>query len=264
MSSIERIWAMVYRHLCLYRGSWPRLLELMYWPVLQMVIWGFVTQYMRGYHGTAAIAAGALIGAVLLWETCLRSQMGFAIAFLEEVWSRNLGNLFVSPIRPWELVASLMVMSVLRAVVGVGTAAVLAWLLYAFDITSLGVSLLPFLVNLMAFGWVVALGVTAMILRHGAGAETLAWSVLFGLAPLSAVFYPVSVLPEWLLPVALSLPTTHVFEGMRAVLGGGALPAAHLAWAAGLNALYLALAAALFVAIFGVARRRGLLLNIGE
>jgi ABC-2 type transport system permease protein len=264
MSSLERIWAMVYRHLCLYRGSWPRLLELMYWPVLQMCIWGFVTQYMQGFQGAMAIGAGALIGAVLLWETCLRSQMGFAIAFLEELWSRNLGNLFVSPIRPWELVASLMVMSVLRAFVGVGTAAVLAYLLYAFDITSLGVSLLPFLVNLMAFGWVVALGVTAMILRHGAGAESLAWSVLFGLAPLSAVFYPVSVLPDWLLPVALALPTTHVFEGMRAVLAGGGFPAVQLAWAAGLNVVYLALAAALFVAIFGVARRRGLLLNIGE
>lgn len=264
MSSARRIYAMVYRHLCLYRGSWPRLLELMYWPVLQMVIWGFVTQYMRGYQGTVAIAAGALIGAVLLWETCIRSQMGFAIAFLEELWSRNLGNLFVSPIRPCELVASLMVMSFLRAVVGVGTAAILAWLLYAFDITSLGVSLLPFLVNLMAFGWVVALGVTAMILRHGAGAESLAWSVLFGLAPLSAVFYPVSVLPDWLLPVALSLPTTHVFEGMRAVLAGGGFPATQLAWATGLNVLYLALAALLFVAIFRVARRRGLLLNIGE
>lgn len=269
MSSARRIYAMVYRHLCLYRGSWPRLLELMYWPVLQMCIWGFVTQYMQGFQGATvasggAIGAGALIGAVLLWETCLRSQMGFAIAFLEELWSRNLGNLFVSPIRPWELVASLMVMSFLRAVVGVGTAAILAYLLYAFDITSLGMSLLPFLVNLMAFGWVVALGVTAMILRHGAGAESLAWSVLFGLAPLSAVFYPVSVLPDWLLPVALSLPTTHVFEGMRAVLAGGGFPAAQLAWAAGLNVLYLALAALLFVAIFRVARRRGLLLNIGE
>jgi ABC-2 type transport system permease protein len=260
----RRIWAMLYRHLSLFRGSWPRLLELMYWPVLQMCIWGFVSQYAGRFDGAMAIAAGTLIGAVLLWEMALRSQMGFAISFLEEVWSRNLGNLFVSPIRPWELVASLMLMSLLRALIGVGAAATLAALLFAFDILDLGFALLPFLFNLMMFGWAVALGVTAMILRHGAGAESLAWSVLFGLAPLSAVFYPVSVLPGWLQPVALSLPTTHVFEGMRAVLAGGGFPATHLAWAFGLNALFLAGGAWLFIAIFGVARRRGLLLSVGE
>ncbi len=260
----RRIWAMVYRHLCLYRGSWPRLLELMYWPVLQMVIWGFVTQYAGRFQGAAAIAAGSLLGAVLLWETALRSQMGFTISFLEELWSRNLGNLFVSPIRPWELVASLMVMSIARTLIGVGTAAVLAAVLYAFAITELGLLLVPFLLNLMVFGWAVALMVTAMILRHGAGAESLAWSVLFGLAPLSAVFYPVGVLPAWLQPVALALPTTHVFEGMRAVLAGGALPTGHLAWAFGLNAVFLSASVAVFIGIFRVARRRGLLLSVGE
>jgi len=263
-SSLRRIWAMVYRHLCLYRGSWPRILELMYWPVVQMMIWAFVTQYTGRFGGAVAIAAGSLIGAVLLWETALRSQMGFTISFLEELWSRNLGNLFVSPIRPWELVASLMVMSVVRALIGVGTAAALAAALYAFDITGLGLLLVPFLLNLMIFGWAVALMVTAMILRHGAGAESLAWSVLFGLAPLSAVFYPVSVLPGWLRPVSLALPSTHVFEGMRAVLAGGAFPAGELAWAFALNALLLAAAVVIFVGIFRVARRRGLLLSVGE
>jgi len=157
-----------------------------------------------------------------------------------------------------------MVMSIARAAIGVGTAALLAWLMAAFDITSLGLPLVPFLLNLMVFGWAIALMVTAMILRHGAGAESLAWSVLFGLAPLSAVFYPVSVLPAWLQPVALALPTTHVFEGMRAVLAGSVFPAGHLAWAFGLNLLFMGAAVWIFIAIFGVARRRGLLLTVGE
>lgn len=262
--SIGRIGAIQYRHLCLYRGSWPRVLELMYWPVLQMCIWAFVTQYAGAFQGAVGIAAGALIGAVLLWETATRSQLGFTIAFLEEIWSRNLGNLFVSPIRPWELVASLTLVSLVRVVVGIGTAAVLAGVLYAFHITSLGVALVPFVANLLLFGWAVALGVTAMILRHGAGAESLAWTIIFGLAPLSAVFYPVSVLPEWLQPVALALPSTHVFEGMRAVLAGGAFPAGHLVAAFGLNLVLIGAASALFLAVFRIARRRGLLLAIGE
>lgn len=261
---LRRIGAIQYRHLCLYRGSWPRVLELMYWPVLQMSIWAFVTQYAGRFEGAAGIAAGALIGAVLLWETATRSQLGFTIAFLEEIWSRNLGNLFVSPIRPWELVASLTLVSLVRVVVGIGTASVLAGLLYAFNITSLGLALVPFVANLLLFGWAIALGVTAMILRHGAGAESLAWTIIFGLAPLSAVFYPVSVLPGWLQGVALALPATHVFEGMRAVLAGGAFPAGHLLAAFALNLVLIAAASAVFLAVFRIARRRGLLLAIGE
>jgi ABC-2 type transport system permease protein len=263
-SSTRRVWGLIYRHLALYRRSWPRLIELAYWPVLQMCIWGFVSEFMVRASGWAAAASGVLIGAVLLWEVCLRSQMGFAISFLEEVWSRNLGNLFVTPIRPWELVAGLISMSVLRMLAGIIPAVLLAWALYAFRITDMGFALIAFFVLLMGMGWAVALAVTAMVLRHGAGAEALAWSVLFGLAPLSAVFYPVSVLPGWLQPVALAIPATHVFEGMRAALLENRLDAGHLAAAAALDIVWLAAAAWLFAWVFRIARRQGLLLNVGE
>ena len=105
--------------------------------------------------------------------------------------------------------------------VGVLPAVLLAWLLYAFGLFALGPVVVLFFAALMVMGWAVALGVTALILRHGAGAEALAWSVLFGLTPFSAVFYPVAVLPGWLQPVALALPAAHVFEGMRAALLDG-------------------------------------------
>ncbi len=209
-AALRRIWGMMYRHLALFRRSWPRLLELAYWPVLQMCIWGFTASYLAGRMGSpVAVAAATLLGGVLLWEVALRSQMGVAISFLEELWSRNLGHVFVSPLRPWELVA-------------------------------------------------------ALILRHGAGAEALAWSVLFGLTPFSAVFYPVSVLPVWVRPIALALPSAHVFEGMRGVLLNGVIRWDHLAWAFGLNALWLAAAIAVFAQQFRQARVRGALLSIGE
>jgi ABC-2 type transport system permease protein len=116
----------------------------------------------------------------------------------------------------------------------------------------------------MMMGWSVALAVTSLILRHGAGAEALAWSVLFGLTPFSAVFYPVSVLPDWLQPVALAIPAAHVFEGMRAALLEGRVAWGHMAWAFGLDLLWLAAAAALFMGQLRAARIRGALLNIGE
>ncbi len=152
---------------------------------------------------------------MLLWEVALRSQMGMAISFLEELWSRNLGHVFVSPLRPWELVAALIGMSIIRMIAGVLPAILVAWALYAFNLFPLGPVLVLFFVNLMIMGWWVALAVVSLILRHGAGAEPLAWSVLFGLTPFSAVFYPVAVLPAALQPMALALPSAHVFEGMR-------------------------------------------------
>jgi ABC-2 type transport system permease protein len=264
-ASARRVWGLMYRHLALYRRSWPRLLELAYWPTLQMCIWGFTSAFIASRLGAGGqLAAGVLLGAVLLWEVALRSQMGVAISFLEEIWSRNLGHVFVSPLRPWELVAALIAMSVIRMTIGVLPAVLLAWLLYAFNLFELGPVLILFAVNLMAMGWWVSLGVVSMILRHGAGAEALAWSVLFALTPFSAVFYPVSILPSYLQPVALALPASHVFEGMRAVLSDGVILWDHLAWAAGLNVIWLALAALVFAQQFRAARTRGALMSIGE
>jgi ABC-2 type transport system permease protein len=255
----------MYRHLALYRGSWPRLLELAYWPVLQMCIWGFTANYLIGRIGSGAALAGAtLLGGVLLWEVALRSQMGVAISFLEELWSRNLGHVFVSPLRPWELVAALIGMSMLRMLTGVIPAILLAWALYAFNLFAMGPVLVLFFANLMIMGWAVALGVVSLILRHGAGAEALAWSVLFGLTPFSAVFYPVSVLPAAMQPVALLIPAAHVFEGMRGILLDGVVRWDHMAAATGLNVLWVAGAALLFARQFHQARVRGALLSIGE
>ncbi|WP_376096382.1 ABC transporter permease [Roseomonas sp. CCTCC AB2023176] len=264
-AAARRVWGMMYRHIALFRRSWPRLLELAYWPVLQMVVWGFVTAYIAGVQGNiASVAAGALLGGVLLWEVALRSQMGFAISFLEEIWSRNLGHVFVSPLRPRELVAALIGMSLIRTAIGVLPAIGLAWILYGFGLFSLGPVVVLFFAALMIMGWAIALGVTAMILRHGAGAEALAWSLMMGLAPVSAVFYPVSVLPGWLQALAAVIPASHVFEGMRAALLESRIAWAQLGAAFALDAVWLAVMSWIFLRQFHAARVRGALLSIGE
>ena len=261
----RRIWALLYRHLALYRHSWPRFVELIYYPVLQMLIWGFTARFIATRLATPlALAGSMLIGGVLLWEVALRSQMGVTVSFLEEIWSRNLGHLFVSPLRPAELVGGLIAVSFLRMLVGLIPAIALAWLLYAFNLFELGPVLVLLFANLMVMGWWVALMVVALILRHGAGAETMAWAVLFGLTPFSAVFYPVSVLPPALRALALALPSSHVFEGMRAVLLHGAVQWSEMGWAIGLNLIWMAAAMVVFARQFRAARVRGALISIGE
>ncbi len=98
----HRINAMILRYWYLLLSSWPRLLELIYWPALQIITWGFLQIYIAQNAGFFARAGGTLIGAVILWDILFRGQLGFSISFLEEMWARNLGNLMMSPLKPIE------------------------------------------------------------------------------------------------------------------------------------------------------------------
>ena len=263
-ASVRRIAAMVLRYWYLLRGSWPRILELAYWPTVQMIMWGFISQFMATNSTWVAQAAGVLIAAVLLWDVLFRGQLGVSVSFLEEMWSRNLGHLFVSPLRPGEWVAALMTMSLIRTVIGTVPAALLAIPIFGYSIFDMGLPLAAFFANLIVMGWWLGLLIIALILRHGLGAESLAWVAVFLLAPVSAVYYPVSVLAGWLQMVAWTLPSAHVFEGMRALMFENAIRWDHLAWATCLNLAYMAAAAGVFMHFFNVARQRGALLQTGE
>ena len=259
-----RVYAMVLRHVYLMRKSWPRLLELAYWPSVQMILWGFIAKFFAMQSEWVARAPGLLIAAVLLWDVLFRSQLGVSLTFFEEMYSRNLGQLFVSPLRPYELVISKLVISLLRTLIGVGTAALLAIPLYHYSIFELGFALLAFFANLMIMGWAIGLMVSALVLRYGLGAESFAWAAIFAAAPVSGVYYPIEVLPQWLQVIAWALPSSYVFEGMRAVLIDQIFRADLLFRAVLLNAVYILAGAAVFLAAHRVARRRGLLLQIGE
>ncbi len=262
--SPARVWAMLLRYLYILRSSWPRTLELLYWPTLQMLIWGFMSQFLRQNSSYVAQAFGVLLAAVMLWDLLFRSQLGLSISFLEEMWARNLAQLFVTPLRPYEWVLSLLAMSVIRVLLGVIPAASLAIPLYHYSIFDMGLPLVAFYVVLTAMGWALGLAICGGILRHGMGAESLAWTVIFALAPLSCVYYPVTILPGWLQPVAWCLPSTYVFEGMREVLFTGAFRTDYFLAAIGLDLVFLAVGTTIFFIAFRDARRRGALLQTGE
>ena len=263
-NSRRRIGALVLRHIYILRGSWPRILELAYWPLMQMFVWGYITVFLRENSSWVAQAAGVLISGVLLWDVLFRANLGFAISFLEEVWSRNLGQLFISPLRPVELVAALMTMSVIRTVLSVLPAALLSLPIFDVWVFGLGLPLIAFFVNLLVMGWCVGMVVSALVLRFGMGAEGICWAAVFIFAPVSGVYYPIAVLPEWLQLISWCLPSAYVFEGMRAVLFEDLFRSDYFLAACGLNALYLAFAGAYFLYVVYVARVRGLLLQQGE
>jgi ABC-2 type transport system permease protein len=264
MFSAGRVWAMLLRYLYILKSSWPRTLELLYWPTLQVVIWGFMSQFFYQNSSYIARAFGVLLGAVMLWDLMFRSQLGLSISFLEEMWSRNLSNLFVTPLRAYEWVISLLAMSAIRTGIGVIPAALIAIPLYHYSIFAMGLPLLGFIAVLTAMGWAMGLAISGLILRHGMGAESLAWTVFFALAPVSCVYYPVTILPYWLRPIAWSMPQTYVFEGMRAVLFDHVFRVDYFFAAIALNIVFIAIGVGIFYQSFRSARERGALVQMGE
>jgi len=253
----------VRRYIYLLRSSGARLAELFYWPFLQMLTWGFLQKYLAGTTSPLAQGAGVLIGSVLLWDILFRSKIGFSTTFIEEMWSRNLGNLLTSPLRPYELVAALSLWSAIR-LVSMVPVAIAAYFIFGFNLLHLGLPLVAFFAVLVLTSWSLGLISAGVILRYGLGAEGLAWSLAFLLMPLCCVFYPVSVLPDWLQPVALALPPTHVFEGMRSILLNDTFDATDLWGAISLNAVYLLVGYVTFSWFLASARVNGTLLQLGE
>ncbi|MGJ5094981.1 ABC transporter permease [Bradyrhizobium oligotrophicum] len=262
--SPHRIGAMILRYWYLLLSSWPRLLELMYWPTLQIITWGFLQTYITANAGFFAKAGGTLIGAVILWDILFRGQLGFSISFLEEMWARNIGNLMMSPLTPVEFLLALMTMSLIRLAIGIIPMTLIAIWFFDFNFYSLGLPLIAFFCNLIFTSWAVGIFVSGLVLRNGLGAESIVWTLMFALMPLACVYYPVQVLPHWLQLVAWSLPPTYVFEGMRALLADHVFRSDLMLTALGLNAALLLASFAAFIALLRSARRAGSLLAAGE
>ena len=263
IASLSRIVAMMHRYTLLLASSWPRLLELAYWPMMQIFVWGTLQLYLSEQFSSFAKISGTLVGGVLLFDVLVRGQLGLSVTFLEETWSNNLGNLLMSPLRPIELVAAMMAMSLARTLIGLAPVTLVAIFLFDFNVYQLGFWLLAFFLNLIATSWAIGLIVSGLVLRHGAAVESLAWSVVFALLPLCCVYYPVSILPQWVQPISLCLAPTYVFEGLRAVLLERTFHAELMWRALGLNTLYLAAAFWGFLRLLESARASGSLLADG-
>lgn len=262
--SRRRVAAMVLRYWFLMRSSWPRVLDLIYWPLVQMLMWGFLQLYITEHSGFFVRAGGTFIGAVLLWDILFRGQLGFSVSFLEEMWARNLGNILMSPLRQTEFVTALMIMSIVRLAVGLIPVSLLAIAFFGFNLYGFGLALAAFFANLMLTSWAVGIFVSGLVLRNGLGAENLAWTIMFLFLPLTCVYYPVSTLPAFLQPLAWVLPPTYVFEGMRALLLNQVFRADLMLEALALNVVLFAAGSVAFALLLRSARRQGSLLQTGE
>lgn len=264
MFSKARVSAIVLEHLLRLRHSFEEIVDTFYWPVMDIIIWGFMTTYFYHLGGATATVISFLLGGLILWTIAWRAQQDIAVSLLWDVWNQNLTNLFATPLTPWEFLIGVVILGAIKIILTIFLVFIIALVFYSFNLLTLGIYFLPFFANLLLFGWIVGIFVTALILRFGRGIQNFAWGFIVLLNPVAAVYYPVSTLPALLQHIAKILPPSYVFEGMRQILSGKSVSPDYLFWAFFLNFVYLILSLWFFAFMFEKAREKGKLVKLEE
>jgi ABC-2 type transport system permease protein len=257
--SRSRIAAVVLRQLYLMRGSPARVIPLFVWVAVDVVLWGFITTYLDAVTSAGFSFVPVLLGAVLLWDFLVRVMQGVTIAFFEDVWTRNFLNIFATPLSISEYLAGLVFSSIATSSAGLVVMLALATAFFGLSFLAYGPSLLVVLLVLFLFGTALGIFSSAVVLRLGPASEWLIWPVPALISPFVGVFYPLSVLPEWMRLVSHVLPPAYVFEGLRALVSGGTLSPTLMLWGASLSVLYIVAACWCFARMYRHAVQTGLI-----
>ena len=260
----KRIKGLFLRHFYLIKSSIPRIIDLIYWPTIQIILWGFISKFFSLNATSLNYGVGVILSAAILYDFLFRSSIAFNMLFLEEIWSRNFTNLFVSPIKISEIIISLTIAALLRALIGIVPALIIISPFFEFSIFNLGLTLIILLANLYLFGICLGLLVSSGLLKYGPAFENIAWSSLFLLAPLGCIYYPIEILPNFFQIIAKGLPLVYIFDETRNILLNGFINYENLRQAYYLNLIYLTLGIFLFYLSFLKARIKGTLINMGE
>jgi ABC-2 type transport system permease protein len=264
MSALRRIFALVLRYAMLLKGSPPRLFETMYWPTLNILFLGFFNQYLMKKLGGSNVNFDMILGGTILLEFFLRPNIGLLLAFVEEIYSRNIAPLYISPLRVHEQIMAYSTIMLTRLAIGIIPALFICYFLFGYNTLALGWWLAPFLINLIISGSIGGLLSMALLIRFGQSAEWFGWMLGWFFIPFVGVYYPLDILPGWMHAIGLALPPTYIFQSLRHLAAGEAVVWLDIIKATVLNIFYLGAALSVFYATLRGARRRGALLSLTE
>nr|WP_075522664.1 ABC transporter permease [Candidatus Pelagibacter ubique] len=262
--NLIRMYGLFLRHFYLIKGSLPRVLDLIYWPSIQIILWGFISKFFTNYSDYYNNTIGVILTCAILYDFLFRSSISFNMLFLEEIWSRNFTNLFIAPLTTKEIITSLIFTALIRTLIGLVPAIILTSPLFGVSILKLGIPLLFLFLSLYIFGITLGIMVSSGLLRYGPSFENIAWSSLFLLAPLGCIYYPIDILPNFFQILAKVLPLVYIFDEARNILINGSVNYSNIFYAYFLNIIYLCLSIILFYVSFSKAREKGTLINMGE
>jgi len=257
--NFNRINALIYRYTMLLRHDLAKVIDTFYWPIIDIVSWGFMTIYISKNQSSSLNFVVILLSAIILWTIVYTVARDVAVCFLDDMWDRNIVNLYCSPLKPLEFLMASFIITVSRVIITITVISFVAYLFYSFNILMMGIYFGLFFLILVIFSYAIGIFATTLILKFGPGVEIFAWSIPAILSPISAVFYPISILPSSLQYLSFMFPTSYVFEGMRSILITGRFELENLILAGILDLIYLSFAFILFFKVFYDVRKSGLI-----
>ena len=221
--NFNKMYGLFLRHFYLIKSSLPRILDLIYWPTIQIILWGFISKFFSIHSDYYSNTLGVILTCAILYDILFRSSISFNMLFLEEIWSRNFTNLFIAPLKLKEIITALIITALIRTLIGLVPAIILTSPLFGVSILKLGLPLLLLFLSLYTFGITLGLLVSAGLIRYGPSFENIAWSSLFLLAPLGCIYYPIEILPNFFQLIAKGLPLVYIFDETRNILLNGSI-----------------------------------------
>lgn len=254
----KRVFAMVIRYGVNLKHSYDRLTDMFYWPAMDLLIWGVTGLYLATFSPNTAHYLSIVISGLIFWIIIWRAQYEISTNLLAELWDRNLINIFSSPLTISEWSASFMIFGLIKTIISVCFSAALSFWFYHYNIFMFGWYLIPFSISLLLTGWAGGFFVAGFLIRYGNKIQTLAWAGVALIAPFSAVYYPLSILPGWAQNIGRFIPSTYIFEDIRQMLSGNTPSISYIAISFGLNIIYIILSFLFFKWMFEKSRKLGL------
>lgn len=252
-----RIYGVFLRYFYVAKKGIHQLSDLFYWPLVDILIWGLASFWIQTQSHVTTLPLVLMTG-LIFWQIAWRGSVDISVSLLQEFWHRNLVNLFSTPLKISEWIAGMLLLSLCKLLITISFGTLVVFILFSLNVFTVGWAFIPFAVSLLIFGWSLSFLSSSFIIYWGSKVEMFAWMIAFLFAPFSAVFYPLDVLPNWAQSIALCMPTTYIFEGMRSILATGSFPTHYFWISIGLNAIYLTTSLAIFNRMFEKTRAKGL------
>ncbi len=255
---LYRVQAVMLRHLLLSFRVFGNVINLFYWPLLNILLWGFNSVWNEQTQHQPAEVTLALLTALMLWQILFRLNMEICINLFDEIQSHDFSSLFSTPLTLAEWSMAVVGLGFLKSIITFIFANLMIFILYSVNILTLGWYLVPFLGLIALTGWAVGFLTACGIVYWGKSVHELVWVCVWAFVPFSGIFYSVTVLPKWAQYIAALIPQSYLFEALRTFILHNALPLQPLLISFLLSILYLCGSLVFFNYSFEKSKSKGL------
>lgn len=217
----HKVYSVILRHVLQSKYNLARIFDAIFWPVIDLLLWGITSKFIESNTNGLPSIVPFIISGIVFWMIIYRHQNILTVSLLEDFWNRSLLHYFIAPMRRIEYFVGILSFSFIKLTITIIFACIISYILYKVNIFSFGAYLALFVLSLVLTGTWFGFLVLGIILRYGTKVEILAWSLVAVMSPFSAIYYPLSILPLWAQKIAMVIPSSYIFEGMREVIATG-------------------------------------------